>query len=852
MKGLKGLKRTLVVSSALLLCVPSVNGIHKVSAASNATLSINPTPQEAKITDQGFPLTPKVGIVTGNKTDEQAVKVVVSALKGADVKQVVQYDSGEKVTTPVTIWIGGPTENQDSDNVLEQMGVKGPDSLKDEGYVLASSSKGQKQIVLAGKDTTGTFYAAETFKQIIEEQKGRDWFPGVEIRDWPDMAIRGSIEGFYGPPWTQDDRLSQLDFYGDNKLNTYIYAPKDDPYHREDWRDPYPDQELAKLKELIDRANENHVKFTFALSPGNSISFSSDQDFEFLKNKMQKVWDIGVRSFAIFLDDIDPNLKSPQDIEKFGKDVNPSAAAQAYLLNRFTKEFIQTHPGAERLITVPTDYAGNGKTPYRDRFSELLDKDTVVMWTGGKVVSETVSSDDAKQVEGAFKHDMLLWDNYPVNDYDRNSLFIGPIVGRDADLSKQGVLGVTANPMNEAEASKIPLYTIADYTWNGAAYNPEKSWERSIQSFGGDAADTLRTFAENTYSSPINNTESLTLTPLIAEFWKAYVSNQNLDQAAANLSDEFKKLQQVPDALQQQLKNKNFLEEVKPYMEKLKLYGEAGEAAVDYLMAVKAGKTTDAKGDKDKLITLFNQSEQIPQKLSQSIIKPFLVESVLEIPPLSLTVKPEIDAFWKAYDGADGAQAAEQLKAEFDRIRQIPENLQTEISSQEFLNSINPYLQNLKVYGDAGYVAVQYLQAQKTGEPSDASALKDQLKTLMVQAYQIPQQIGEQEIKPFLIESMWRNRHVVEYRKLDGINKSRGAGQLIQYTPARGATTGTNVWGYEITVVDDKVVSKGGNNSAIPANGYVLSIHASDWLADYTTIGSTIQIEDGIVLIIAP
>jgi hyaluronoglucosaminidase len=135
----------------------------------------------------------------------------------------------------------------------------------------------------------GTFYAAKTFKQIIQEQKGRDWFPGVEIRDWPDMAIRGSIEGFYGPPWTQEDRLSQLDFYGDNKLNTYIYAPKDDPYHRENWRDPYPEQDIAKLKELIDRAKENHVKFTFALSPGNSICFSSDQDFEFLKNKMQKV-----------------------------------------------------------------------------------------------------------------------------------------------------------------------------------------------------------------------------------------------------------------------------------------------------------------------------------------------------------------------------------------------------------------------------------------------------------------------------------------------------------------------------------------------------------------------------------
>jgi hyaluronoglucosaminidase len=49
---------------------------------------------------------------------------------------------------------------------------------------------------------------------------------GGEIRDWPEMPIRGSIEGFYGPPWTHKDRLSQLEFYGENKQNTYIYAPK--------------------------------------------------------------------------------------------------------------------------------------------------------------------------------------------------------------------------------------------------------------------------------------------------------------------------------------------------------------------------------------------------------------------------------------------------------------------------------------------------------------------------------------------------------------------------------------------------------------------------------------------------
>ncbi|WP_186439068.1 beta-N-acetylglucosaminidase domain-containing protein [Akkermansia muciniphila] len=55
--------------------------------------------------------------------------------------------------------------------------------------------------------------------------------PVGEIIDWPDIEFRGTVEGFYGTPWSHEARLSQLRFYGQNKMNTYIYGPKDDPYH---------------------------------------------------------------------------------------------------------------------------------------------------------------------------------------------------------------------------------------------------------------------------------------------------------------------------------------------------------------------------------------------------------------------------------------------------------------------------------------------------------------------------------------------------------------------------------------------------------------------------------------------
>ena len=71
-----------------------------------------------------------------------------------------------------------------------------------------------------------------------------------------------------------------LQFYGENKLNTYIYGPKDDPFHSSpNWRKPYPAKEAARLAELVKVANENEVDFVWAIHPGLDIRWeTSDRD----------------------------------------------------------------------------------------------------------------------------------------------------------------------------------------------------------------------------------------------------------------------------------------------------------------------------------------------------------------------------------------------------------------------------------------------------------------------------------------------------------------------------------------------------------------------------------------------
>ena len=125
------------------------------------------------------------------------------------------------------------------------VGVKGDKAVrkyarripsKAEGYYL---KVGKNEIVIAGADARGAYYGVQTLAQLLTLPK----LPLVEVTDYPDIPYRGVVEGFYGTPWSHEARLRQLEFYGRNKMNVYLYGPKDDPYHSTpNWRKPYPER----------------------------------------------------------------------------------------------------------------------------------------------------------------------------------------------------------------------------------------------------------------------------------------------------------------------------------------------------------------------------------------------------------------------------------------------------------------------------------------------------------------------------------------------------------------------------------------------------------------------------------
>src|SRR5690606_4558813 len=120
----------------------------------------------------------------------------------------------------------------------------------------------------------------------------------------------------------------------EHKMNTYVYTPKDDDYLRYRWREPYPQDELDRIAELVDQANEHHVKFTFALSPGNDVCYSSDADLDATTAKLDQLRALGVTSFYVALDDIPLTLHCAEDRARFtASNFRYLADAQAFYLN---------------------------------------------------------------------------------------------------------------------------------------------------------------------------------------------------------------------------------------------------------------------------------------------------------------------------------------------------------------------------------------------------------------------------------------------------------------------------------------------------------------------------------------
>jgi hyaluronoglucosaminidase len=301
------------------------------------------------------------------------------------------------------------------------------------------------------------------------------------------------------------DRQLLFNFGAHRGMNTYLYAPKDDPYHRRRWRDPYPQPEWRKLLRLIAVAQSNNIDFVYSFHPGEGLGFSERKPVEILVDKAKRFYDVGVRTFAVLFDDIPSRLVRARDRRAFG---NSLARAEGFWLAQINARQPDSWKEVEWWI-CPSYYSedpllervfGRFEANFLEKLAESLPANVDCFWTGPAVVSAKITLAHARRVARRLRHRLLLWDNYPVNDLSMASeLHIGPLTGRDHRLPEI-VHGYLNNPMLQPELSLVPLATCFDYAAKPRSYDPEASWRTVIkQRFGTEALEywqTIRWFLE--------------------------------------------------------------------------------------------------------------------------------------------------------------------------------------------------------------------------------------------------------------------------------------------------------------------------------------------------------------------
>ena len=425
-----------------------------------------------------------------------------------------------------------------------------------DGYALAVDDA-TDTIAIMGRDSNAAFYGVTTLDQILEQTQA-DSIRDVLIEDYAEVQFRGFIEGFYGTPWSHENRMSLMEFGGDYKMNSYLYGPKNDPYHAGQWRDPYPADKLAELKELVEKGHETKVQFVWAAHIGGKIDLASEEDFQALCDKFDQMYEIGVRQFALFFDD---SATNNTDLVNF--------------VTRLDKEYIKAKGDVAPIIFCPQYYrkdSGSQSTiNYLKQISQFP-KDVQIMWTGDNVVS-AIKQSTVDWVTQYIDRPVYIWWNYPVNDLGRASyVHMGPSQGLYPGVTK--ISGFTSNPMNQAQASKISLFSVADYTWNTEDYDSQASWQASFTRVIRDdpeAAEALRIFSAHSSAgnNPFGVQESVYMREHLDAFQNALMNGEDLTQAAADLEADFDEIIAAVDTLKAYKGTGNISGEISRWTDKL-------------------------------------------------------------------------------------------------------------------------------------------------------------------------------------------------------------------------------------------------------------------------------------------
>ena len=256
----------------------------------------------------------------------------------------------------------------------------------------------------------------------------------------------GYIEGYYGKQLSFKEREGLIHSLADLKMTHYFYCPKEDPYHRMQWKEDYDQDFMAHFSALNKVAISNNIEVIFGLSPGNDFDFEGD--YEILLKKYRKFIDLGINSFCLLFDDL-------FEINK--------GSTHRKILNRLAKDL-----GKLKLYTVPQIYCDQ-LSPEKDilldkylsDFLNGLNPSVGIFLTGPRVVSKNYPLEYCNQLKKYLgQRELIIWDNYYANDYCAPKIHLSEFCNLDVRL-QDCLDGIMINASGSHRIDQIYLQLFA-------------------------------------------------------------------------------------------------------------------------------------------------------------------------------------------------------------------------------------------------------------------------------------------------------------------------------------------------------------------------------------------------------
>ena len=590
------------VSSLVLAAVMAMGIVAQPLAASAAAVSepnandgyeIYPVPQSITYQTGDFILKDKVNVIYEEGIDAATKARVQEVL---DLKNLTV--SGNTVVSGQTNILVGTVNNTDTkvDDYIAEKKLS-DDALfeKTDSYILSSDNG---TFAILGKDNDSSFYGVTTLYHVINQLESRT-VRNFLVKDYADVVSRGFIEGYYGEPWSTEDRINLMKWGGYYKLNSYFYAPKDDPKHNAQWRSLYTEKEIEeKIKPLAEAGNNSKCRFVFALHPymNSPIRYDTEAnyqaDLKTMQAKFEQVIKAGVRQIAILADDA--GKKTPEQYRRTLED-----------MTKWLQEMQKTYPDLK--MTLPfcaQEYMYGGET-YFSTFPENVQ----VIMTGGRIWGE-VNDSFTQGFTDKTGRGPYLWINWPCSDNSKNHLIMGGYTTfLHSGVNPANVQGIVLNPMQQSEPSKVAIFGNACYSWNIWQSDAEanQAWHDSFKYVNhGSAIETpastaLRELSKHMINQAMDGRvtplqESVDLNPILEAFKTKMKAGTLTAEDVDKVITEFETLQEAAKTFRAE-GNKQLMGNQKDYAGKganeqmapwLDCWDDTTEAVLAYLDAVKA------------------------------------------------------------------------------------------------------------------------------------------------------------------------------------------------------------------------------------------------------------------------